>query len=104
MKPKTFSSFLSFVLLIISVLFKPVIGLSQVSPKYYVLFIAVDDMNDRISFLGNSEVVSPNLQRLVSRGMVFKHAYSQYPLCNPSRTSLLSGWRPDRTQIFNNAV
>jgi iduronate 2-sulfatase len=94
----------SLILLIISFTVKPWVGDSQVSPKYNVLFIAVDDMNDRINFLGNSEVVSPNLQRLVARGMVFKRAYSQYPLCNPSRTSLLSGWRPDKTGIINNTV
>ena len=42
---------------------------AQSNPHYNVLFIAVDDMNDRINFLGNSEVVSPNLQRLdVSAG------------------------------------
>jgi len=74
------------------------------TPKYNVLFIAIDDMNDRCSFLGNPEVLTPNLQRLVSRGMVFKTAYCQFPLCSPSRTSLLSGWRPDKTGIFDNTV
>src|SRR5690242_3472804 len=74
------------------------------TPKYNVLFIAIDDMNDRCSFLGNPEVLTPNLQRLVSRGMVFKTAYCQFPLCSPSRTSLLSGWRPDKTGIFDNTI
>jgi len=77
---------------------------SQTTSKYNVLFIAVDDMNDRCSFLGQPEVKTPNLKRLVARGMVFTHAYCQYPLCNASRTSLLSGWRPDKTQIFDNSV
>lgn len=73
-------------------------------PKYNVLFIAVDDMNDRLSFLGNPEVHTPNLQRLVNHGMLFTKAYTQFALCNPSRTSILSGWRPDHTQIFANDV
>src|SRR3954465_7291412 len=76
----------------------------QNTSRYNVLFIAVDDMNDRCSFLGNSEVLTPNLKRLVSHGVVFTHAYCQYPMCNASRTSLLSGWRPDKTQIFSNSV
>jgi iduronate 2-sulfatase len=77
---------------------------SQKAYRYNVLFIAADDMNDRCSFFGNNEVITPNLQRLISRGMVFTHAYCQYPMCNASRTSLLSGWRPDKTQIFSNSV
>lgn len=77
---------------------------AQVKPKYNVLFVAVDDMNDRISFLGNPEIPSPNLQRLVNHGMVFTQAYTQYPMCNASRTALLSGWRPDKTKVFSNAV
>jgi uncharacterized sulfatase len=67
-------------------------------PKYNVLFIAVDDMNDKCVLFGNKEAVSPNLQRLAAHGMVFTSAYAQFPLCNPSRTSVLSGLRPDRTE------
>lgn len=72
--------------------------------RYNILFIATDDMNDRCSFLGNNEVLTPNLRRLASHGIVFTHVYCQYPMCNPSRTSLLSGWRPDKTQIFSNSI
>lgn len=67
-----------------------------------MLLIMADDMNTRLSFMGYPEVPAPNLQRLVNRGMVFNKAYCQFPLCNPSRTSFLTGWRPDKTKISNN--
>ncbi len=70
-------------------------------PKYNVLFIAVDDMNDRLNFLGSPVSTTPNLQRLLAHGMNFTQTYDQYPLCSPSRTSLLLGWRPDKTKIYN---
>jgi arylsulfatase A-like enzyme len=96
---------LIFLLLVVATLLAPPLTTrSQVTAHYNVLLIVVDDMNDRISFLGNSEAVSPNLQRLVARGMVFTHVACQYALCNPSRTSFLSGWRPDKTRIFQNHV
>ena len=76
----------------------------QCQQKYNVLFIAVDDMNDRLSFLGSPVSSTPNLQRLINRGINFSNCYAQYPLCNPSRTSLLTGWRPDKTKIYNNKV
>jgi uncharacterized sulfatase len=77
---------------------------SQVKPKYNVLFIVADDLNDRLSCLGWPEVVTPNIQRLLSHGMLFKRAYAQYPLCSPSRTSFLTGWRPDHTGIFDDYI
>jgi iduronate 2-sulfatase len=72
--------------------------------KYNVIFITIDDLSIAIDAYGNHDAPTPNINRLVQHGMLFGNAYCQYSLCSPSRTSFLSGYRPDKTQIFNNVV
>lgn len=80
----------------------PIVSPAQANPRYNILFIIMDDMSQKSAVFGYPEVLTPNLQRIAQRGVVFKRAYCQFPLCNPSRTSLLSGWRPDKTGVFDN--
>jgi arylsulfatase A-like enzyme len=60
-----------------------------------VLFIAVDDLNDWVGYAGtHPDTLTPHIDALAERGTAFTHAYSQYPLCGPSRASLFSGLMP----------
>ena len=66
-----------------------------------IVMIAIDDLNDWVEPLaGHPDVQTPAMQRLADRGLTFTNAHCQAPLCNPSRTSLMTGKRPTSTGVY----
>lgn len=71
-------------------------------PKYNVLFVISDDLRPALGAYDNKVVKTPNIDALAARGTRFDHAYAQFSLCNPSRSSLLNGRYPTQTGIMDN--
>lgn len=64
-----------------------------------ILFIAADDLRPELGCYGEKHIVSPNIDRLATQGMLFERAYAQAPICMSSRASLLTSIHPTRTRI-----
>ena len=73
---------------------KPVIS----SNKLNVLFIIADDLNCALGAYGDPLAITPNIDKLAKMGVVFGNTHVQYPLCGPSRVSLMTGLYPDQTK------
>ena len=71
------------------------------SSRPNILFIVVDDLRPELGCYGNPIIKSPNIDRLARAGVVFNRAYCQQAVCSPSRSSLLTGTRPDTTKVWD---
>lgn len=72
--------------------------------RHNVLFIAIDDLRPALGCYGDTNAITPNTDRVASRGTVFRHAYCQQAVCSPSRLSLLTGRRPDTIEVWDLAA
>lgn len=70
-------------------------------PRYNILFIAVDDLKPDIYSFGFKETITPNIDKLAKNATIFNGNYCQQAVCGPTRASLLTGVRPDKTQIWD---
>ena len=78
-------------------------GQAADAKKPNVLFIAIDDLRDWVGYLHHNEQTrTPNIDRLAKMGTAFTHSYCAAPVCNPSRTALMSGMRPFTTGVYDN--
>ena len=80
-----------------------VFSLNVTAQQRNVLLIISDDLNTRIGPYIDIDDHTPNLDRLADEGIRFTRTYCQYPLCGPSRASLMSGLHPETNGILNNS-
>jgi iduronate 2-sulfatase len=74
---------------------------ARAATKPNVLFFAIDDLRPELGCYGHSTIQTPNIDRLARRGMVFERAYCQQAVCSPSRSSVMTGTRPDTTKVWD---
>ncbi len=98
--PNSLMKPLLFALLLLAVLSTNA-ALSVSRPKPNILFFVSDDLRPELGCYGNTIVKSPNIDRLARRGMVFNRAYCQQAVCSPSRSSVMTGMRPDTTKVWD---
>jgi arylsulfatase A-like enzyme len=91
---------LHLIVLVLGALARPALA---VGPRPNVLFIAIDDLNHWVGYLGrHPQTHTPNLDRLAKRGVWFTRSYCAAPVCNATRAALMSGLRPGATGIYDN--
>lgn len=91
-------------LLLALITFPLITNHSPAAPKLNVLFLMADDLRPELGCYGNKLIQTPNLDKLAARSVRFDRAYVQFPLCNPSRASLLTGRYPTSTGVLENTT
>jgi len=81
----------------------PVVAAAPPAEAKNVLFLIADDLNNMLGAYGDPLARTPNIDKLAARGVRFERAYCTYPLCGPSRNSMLTGLYPNSTGIHANS-
>lgn len=81
-----------------------VAGVACAAERPNILFIAMDDMRPEMGAYGIKEIRTPNLDHIAQNGMTFHRAYVQQAVCSPSRSSVMTGTRPDTTKVWDLAT
>jgi iduronate 2-sulfatase len=87
----------------LSVLLAPLCAFAAAPGRTNVLFVMADDLRPELAAYG-APAITPNLDRLARRAVQFDRAYCQQAVCNPSRSSMLTGLRPDTLRVWNNST
>lgn len=89
--------------LLVSLIIPPVLFCQPctAADRLNVVFIAIDDLRPALGCYGDPAAITPNIDRLAARGVLFEQAHCQQAVCSPSRLSLLTGLRPDTIQVWD---
>lgn len=88
-------------LLLVPLVLAGCLTVAEAKPKN-VVFIILDDLRPRLGCYGDQVAVTPSIDALAKESTLFTSAYCQYPTCNPSRSSFMTGLRPDSTGVLTN--
>ena len=89
-----------------ALLFTAAVASTSDTRRKNVLFIIADDLRNDLGIYDGATSVhprmhTPNLNALAAKSLVLRRAYVQYPLCNPSRSSMLTGRRPETLRVYD---
>ena len=88
-------------LILLSLLCSNALIAQEAQKPLNILFLAVDDLTPRLGCYGDTQIITPNIDKLAANGTVFLNNHCQWAVCGPSRASLMSGLRPETTGVMD---
>ncbi|MEO0470504.1 MAG: sulfatase [Bacteroidota bacterium] len=96
---KRYRTFISYFIFCSILLIRCQPAMDQKQPN--ILFISIDDLRPALGVYGDRIAQTPNIDQLAAEGMTFRNTFAQAAVCAPSRASLMTGLRPDSTQVWH---